>query len=347
MVLGTPLLDASGMLVCKSGTKLTGDMLVKLAIYGVSEIFIDDPLSTDIPAQPLVPPALEAQAAQALRQLLTEARDANSIDDSLIEPIMKPAHDIARGLYPLVLGEANVAACPPGEAYAFVQPARAAGLAAMLAAKSGYGADDAVRVAAATLLMNVGYVGVPPEILEKTEPLTAEEEVQLSKHPGLGYKLLKASRSVSEEVRQTVLLHHERWNGSGYPTGLAAEAIPHFARIVSVADTFYSLVSARPRRDAMLPHEAIEYVMAFGGEEFDSELVHILARELPAYPTGVAVRLNTGETGVVIDANVGHIGRPLLRIYLDSDGQNIREPYELDLADPQSRDLVVVATHGF
>ena len=79
--------------------------------------------------------------------------------------------------------------------------------------------------------------------------------------------------------------HHERWNGTGYPTGCAGKDISLFARILAIADTYYELVSVRENRDLFMPHEAVEYIMAYGGERFDPEWVGLFARQVPIYPT--------------------------------------------------------------
>ena len=81
--------------------------------------------------------------------------------------------------------------------------------------------------------------------------------------------------------------------------------------------------------------------MAFGGELFDSDVVQAFVRSVPAYPTGVLVRLNTGETGYVVDAGIGQIGRPTLRMVSDKDGFKVKDNYEISLTDEQHRHRIV------
>ena len=85
----------------------------------------------------------------------------------------------------------------------------------------------------------------------------------------------------------------------------------------------------------------MEYIMAFGGELFDSAVVQAFVRAVPAYPTGVLVRLNTGETGYVVDAGIGQIGRPTLRIVADKDGFQLDDHFEISLTDEQHRHRIV------
>ena len=135
--------------------------------------------------------------------------------------------------------------------------------------------------------------------------------------------------------------HHERWDGSGYLDGLSGTEIALSARILAIADTYYDLVSTGPHRKALMPHEAVEYIMAYSGDLFDPELVQLFARNVPLYPTGVVVRLNTGASGIISDANLGHIGRPTVRICHDQEGTPVKRPYDVNLSQARHQNLLV------
>ena len=90
-----------------------------------------------------------------------------------------------------------------------------------------------------------------------------------------------------------------------------------------------------------MPHQAVEFIMAYAAELFDPDLVQLFARQIPIYPTGVTVKLNTGEVGIVSDANLGHIGRPVVRVCFDDEQREVAEPYDLDLSDPDHQDRLV------
>ncbi|MCZ6539977.1 MAG: hypothetical protein O6922_09160 [Chloroflexi bacterium] len=138
-----------------------------------------------------------------------------------------------------------------------------------------------------------------------------------------------------------MLQHHVRLNGSGFPQGLKGDAISMGARIVAVAETYYSLISSRPDHESWSRQDAMEYIMAFGGDLFDSTVVEAFVRAVPAYPTGVLVRLSTGETGYVIDARIGQIGRPTLRLVADENGFKIDDFVEINLTDEDHRHRIV------
>ncbi len=122
------------------------------------------------------------------------------------------------------------------------------------------------------LLHDVGKIAIPDEILHKPQALSDTEWEQMRRHPQLGYDLL-ASIDYLEEAAQIPLCHHERWNGSGYPRGLRAEAIPYEARIFAVADVWDALTSDRPYRPAWSAADAYTYITDNSGTLFDPQVV--------------------------------------------------------------------------
>ena len=147
-----------------------------------------------------------------------------------------------------------------------------------------------------------------------------------------GYELLSQDSSCSGVIANAVLQHHERWNGTGYPYGLKGPDISPFAQMMAIADTYAALLSNRPGRNMYMPHQAIEYVMAYAGEQFNPELAELFCRHVPRYPTGLTVKLNTKEIGIVSNANLGFVGRPTVRIVYDEDRGRVSKPYDVDLS---------------
>ncbi len=347
MVLGKPVYDNRGHMVFDSKTKLSEDSLKTLSVYGVGELLIDDPRVADVVVQPLIASELESQAAQALRQLVTETQANGSIEPVLLEEVKKPVFSMTRALFPEVMGEPNVAGCPSMQDYTYVQPAKVVGLSLLMGRRLDYSMMRLAPLGMAALLMNIGYAVLPhimqsPSVLDRPGPLSEAEFQEVKRHPERGAEMIKQSGKFGPEVADAIEQHHERWDGSGYPEGLKGKDISLFARIIAMTDTYYALVSRRPHRKAFLPHEAIEFVMAYGGELFDSELVQLFSKEVPLYPTGVTVRLNSGEVGIISDANLGFIGRPKVRIIYDEEAQPVKNPYDIDLRVPGHQKLLIV-----
>lgn len=124
----------------------------------------------------------------------------------------------------------------------------------------------------AARLHDVGKIGVPDAILMKPGPLTPEEWAVMRKHAEAGYEILRHA-PLSDDVKRAVLHSHERWDGNGYPDGLAAHAIPLLARIVAVVDAFEAMTGDRPYRKGLPREEAIDRLRTSAGTQFDAHVV--------------------------------------------------------------------------
>jgi putative nucleotidyltransferase with HDIG domain len=143
-----------------------------------------------------------------------------------------------------------------------------------LAIARSMGFDDAqlVHMKRGALLHDIGKMAIPDAILFKPGPLTADEWEIMRKHPMLAYRLL-AGISFLCPALDIPYCHHERWNGSGYPRGLAGEEIPLAARIFAVVDVWDALLSDRPYRNAWDEQQAADYLRQNAGILFDPAVV--------------------------------------------------------------------------
>ena len=148
---------------------------------------------------------------------------------------------------------------------------RVAWLGTQLAEAIGLDADEVERIRISGLVHDVGKIGVPEAVLCKTGRLNDEEFDQIKKHPRIGYNILKGIPKIAD-VLDGVLYHHERWDGHGYPTRLAGEAIPLYGRILAVADTFDAMSSTRSYRQAMPREKVLAEIAACSGTQFDPAL---------------------------------------------------------------------------
>jgi diguanylate cyclase (GGDEF)-like protein len=148
-------------------------------------------------------------------------------------------------------------------------------LSVAVARRLGVEGDRLERIRIAGLLHDVGKIGVSDAILQKLVPLTQDERSELEIHVTVGHSIL-SSAELREEARW-VLHHHERFDGTGYPSGLVGEAIPLESRIIAVADAFEAMTGARPYRETMIPDEALAELVRHSGTQFDPECVQALA----------------------------------------------------------------------
>jgi len=154
--------------------------------------------------------------------------------------------------------------------------------AGLIAEELGLPEDEAHRIEMAAPLHDVGKIAIPDAILLKPGPLTEEEIAVMRRHPRIGHELLCDSQNRFIQVGASIALrHHERYDGTGYPDGLAGEDIPMEARIVAVADVFDALLSPRPYKPAWEFDAALDYLADQRGRHFDPQCVDALlsARE--------------------------------------------------------------------
>lgn len=119
---------------------------------------------------------------------------------------------------------------------------------------------------------DVGKIGVPDRVLQKPGPLDDDEWALMRRHPEIGARMVSAAPFL-QGAREIILHHHERWDGGGYPFGLAERAIPFAARVFSVVDAFDAMASARPYRQAMPVDQAVQELVRAAGSQFDPTVV--------------------------------------------------------------------------
>jgi putative nucleotidyltransferase with HDIG domain len=150
-----------------------------------------------------------------------------------------------------------------------------------LAQELGIEGDERRVYALAALLHDIGKIGVPDAVLLKRGRLTDDEWECIREHPALGRRILEPVRFLSE-AQEIVYAHHEKYDGTGYPRGLAGTDIPRGARIFAVADVFDALTCARPYKDAMSYAEARREIERNKAAHFDPEVVDAFLRIDPA-----------------------------------------------------------------
>ena len=152
-------------------------------------------------------------------------------------------------------------------------------LLALAAGCSPAWAEDLLNAAP---MHDVGKIGIPDAVLRKPGPLDADEWATMRRHPEIGAEIIGEYPSgVLQLAREIALAHHEKWDGSGYPRGLAGEAIPLSARIVAIADVFDALTTRRPYKEPWPVQEAMNHIAAQAGKHFDPALVALFAPLLP------------------------------------------------------------------
>ena len=210
--------------------------------------------------------------------------------------------------------------------------------AAALARELGLPADEVECIRTAALLHDIGKLAVPDHILTKPGPLTDDERSKMRTHASVGAAIIEQV-PFPQPVAELVRCHHERWDGSGYPSGLSGAQIPLGARVLAVVDYFAAITSDRAFNRAMPVDEAVNVLWQEAGNALDPAVVSRYVHLLPAlHEADEEARLASARTGAVLNGGAGSVlasggaARPTPAAALDGIGvasQELRALYEM------------------
>jgi diguanylate cyclase (GGDEF)-like protein len=218
------------------------------------------------------------------RILLSSKILSEPLDDGGVRGIYAKRNDLS-AVYALV---STVEARDP---YIYGHSRKVNTYAVALAEAIGLSPDEVSKVSTAALLHDIGKIGIPDKVLNKKGKLNAEDWEAIKAHPGLGANIVDNIPNLAPCV-SSILHHHERWDGGGYPEGLKGEEIPLEARILAIADSFEAMTSARPYRPALSLEEVLKELRQGAGLQFDPKLVEVFIGIIEA---GLPERVKMGQ----------------------------------------------------
>jgi len=195
----------------------------------------------------------------------------------------------------------------------------------------GYPKDQLSQLGLMGLLLDIGKIKLPRELLEKTSRLSSEEFEQIKEHVELGLAVLQQTPNIDPDVIEGIAQHHERMNGTGYPNNLMGDKISVFGRMCAIADTYAAVTKARPYAEAMSPHEALQMLSTWSGTQFHADMVEQFIQSIGVFPVGSLVELSTGEVGVIVTHNKLKRLRPKVLVIAEADKTPCRHPSMRDL----------------
>jgi putative nucleotidyltransferase with HDIG domain len=328
----------TGMVLVGAGVELTDRMLNRLKNKNITSLYIQDKRTDDIVVEGVISAETRREAMSIIHDALCSVKESPQkwqlifSDRSFgrqLRQVMAAIADEMKGCRAAMNLMADACAF---DNYIFTHSFNVALYSSALAMKSDFTEKEVMEIGIGGLLHDIGKMSVPDEILKKPGTLTHEEFELMKKHAEIGFEMLRKQDDIPLLAAHCAYQHHERWDGSGYPRHLKGEEIHPFARLMAVTDVFDALTTHRIYREPMLPHEAMEVLYSGADRLFDQKYVLALRDTIALYPLGLSVTLNTGEAGVVVDANIGVPSRPVIRILTDENGQQVDEPYEYDLS---------------
>jgi len=248
--------------------------------------------------KPLDPSQVEAAIQRALRrrsELVRERGMTRLLKEEVVNLGAELGRERARvkGMAVATL-EALVAVVEARDAWFAGHSLRVAQLAASIAAKTGRSDEEVEQVRQAGLLHDIGMIAVPEGLLSKEAPLSASEFEEIKQHTLVGSQILSPLPQLAG-VASFVRGHHERWDGKGYPDGLAGEMIPWGARLIAAAEIYDALATARPYREQLAPELAVERMRGLIGTVIAPEVHRALSAVVESGAALVFVADETSE----------------------------------------------------
>jgi len=183
-----------------------------------------------------------------------------------------------------------------------------------IAQKKKFDYGDVIQLTMAGCLVDCGMAKISPSILEKKTFLTAQEYEEVRRHPINSLRMLQSTSILKETVKYAILQHHERLDGSGYPTGKDGTTPHVFSRVVAVADVYHAMTSERSYRKKQSPFKVMEMILHDDFGKFDIAVIRILLAGIANYAIGSKVKLSNGSIAEIIFVDENAQTRPLVKI---------------------------------
>lgn len=366
-VVGKTVFGKNGIVMLESGTVLTAAYIERLRALGFARVAVrgTEERAEELPARERTPSAAEAGAElrdpadidrlkqdPEARKGTEEAIRSFAESEATFAKLALPLHESARfrrafrdrmleaaGHRPIA---DELGVMRQTDAQLFGHSLQVSLLAGIAGDVNGYDANRMYELTVASLLFDIGMTRLPESLIKAKRKLTEAERKTIREHTRLGYQVLSGIKEVPVPAARSALLHHERFNGGGYPLAFKGKDIPELAQLIGLADVYDALLSRRHHRDPYPSNEAMEYLFAAGNYDFGMEIIQLFLKHIAVFPVSSVVLLSNGQLGVVETAAGRLAHRPVVRIIREANGEAVLRPYSVDLnAD---RHLVIVRT---
>jgi HD-GYP domain-containing protein (c-di-GMP phosphodiesterase class II) len=210
---------------------------------------------------------------------------------------------------------------------------------ALMGRQLGLPPERIKRLALACSLVDIGKVHLPRELLDKQGPLTKPEWRLVRAHVDYSLEMLAEMGESDDEIVGVVRWHHERMDGSGYPDGLSGNALPMFARIAGILDSYDAMISPRSVSRTRSSFEALMELQDLSPLRYQSELVEQFSQAVGIFANGCLVELNSGEVAVVFSQSTGRRLRPKVLLILDANKRRRDHLVVVDLSAESESEL--------
>ena len=312
MIVGRNFYNNSMCIMLRKGVVLTDSYINAIRRVNISGLYIDDIETRDIIIKPLIDEDLKLKFAAEVKNIFSSIQTMVKPETGVIESIIGTITDQISKKTDHVVSMFDLKSF---DDYTFQHSIDVCLLAAVTGKAFNLSPHLLNQLALSAVYHDIGKMYVNPKIINKNGPLNEAENNEMRIHPQKGFDYMKKLGITRNDVLNGIFQHHERYDGTGYPQGLAGDDISYFAKIIALTDVFDAITSKRPYyEEAMLPSDAVEFIMALGGRHFDLELTNVFIKNISAYPVGLTIKLSNGMVGVVAENYPGYTLRPLVKV---------------------------------
>ncbi len=348
MVIGKSLYDKNHCLLLNKGSTIQKGYVDRIKFLGYQGVYIDDEISSDIIIQDVINDEIRMKMIQTVKDVCIHSNtgpNAKKSDKEYVDKKLESTKQMIASIVEQLMvnkdAMINLIDLKFFDDYTYFHSVNVAVLSVVIGVGIGMQKEELYNLGLGAILHDMGKIFIDKDVINKPGKLTDQEYEEIKKHSEYGYKYLKETYQIPTASYVGVLHHHEKFDGTGYPTNISKDSISLIGRIIGIADVYDALISNRPYRTALLPSEAMEYIMANGGLMFDVNLTKVFARKVAPFPVGTYAKLSNGYTGIVFENYEEACMRPTIKIILDPDGKKLM-PRLWNLKDDRSLRAVTV-----
>ncbi len=330
MVIARSVYDGNARMLAQTGLVLTIDAITRLRRLGIGSVYICDQYNL----KNITPPDIISETLR-LRTITMVKTNFEAVQDHFKLNIQEVKGTV-EGIIAELLANDNVLVhltdIRTFDDYLFAHSVNVCVLSLLVGISLNYNRTKLTELAVGALLHDIGKIRIDPNILDKPDDLNQEEFAVVKYHTTYGFEILRNHPDIPLLSAHIAFQHHERWDGQGYPRGLAKQSIHEYARVVAVADAYDALLADRPYRPAYTIKQGLAVIKRMSGIYLDPNLVTALIANIAVYPVGSLVKTNTGYIGLVKAVNKAFPTRPLISIIMDNHGKQLKQYHEVDLS---------------
>ena len=272
---------------------------------------------------------LRRQAAGMVRAVMADARLGKAVEIDRLQPMV---HDITESILRNPGALVGLLRIKTKDDYTFLHSVSVCALMVAFCRSRGLDAATTHQAGLGGLLHDTGKALVPDAILNKPGPLSPEEFDIVKRHPRDGHAILLQTPDLGPIPLDITLHHHERRDGSGYPDGLAGDAIGELAQMAAIVDVYDALTSERSYHKAIPAAEALRKIYEWSKFHFNPVFAQDFMRCVGIYPVGTMVRLESGRLAVVIEAHESNLLAPKVNVFFSTRSNAYIKPETIDLS---------------